>query len=914
MAKATVTELEVLFTANTDQVETAAKKVKDQSEKIEKKPVEQKIDGDAKGALDAMGRVEAEGKKIVSAKTMATVDANIERAETSLSKVQERLDYLHSIETEMEVTADIKKAESAIKQIARRRDGLVAAKESMVIDADTSPAESALGDLADEAGEAGVEGGEKAGGGLADGIKGALKAIPVAGGIVLAGVAIGKAVMDGIQDGLNAEVTRDRLQALTGLDAAEAGVIARAAGEAYASTFGESVEANMSTARLALQFDLIDDDATTRQAQHVIESLAGISDVLDEDVRPVAAAVTTMLASGLVKSADEAFDLIATGAREGVNRNEDLLDTLTEYPALFSRLGLSGEEALGLISQGMEAGARNSDLAADALKEFQIRATDASESSAQGFEALGLNAQEMTEKIAAGGESAREGLAQVLDGLREMEDPVARNAAAVALFGTQAEDLGEALFAMDLSSAVEELDGVTGAAQTMFETLKDNDATKMEEAKRNIEVAADGMKAALAAAFSEPLGEFADWVSANRGPIMEFLSALANGALDFGEGVVEAVASGTEAFGGFVAGPLASAVAAFADFTAEISGLPGIDLGDTPDRLREMAEGMRGFDDTTSEAADGIREALIPGIEDARDRFNDFMDPQIDTAYLHDATMRLAAAIDEVGYSADGSKISLDDLDASNLGVTASGRALSRQIQEAKSALDAEVRAGIRAGETQESLTEQYGRGREALIRQLEAMGLTEKQAKDLADTYGAVPETVETIFDAETSGAQDDVDEFVNDNTGRRIPILIDATPGRKVYSTDPGNPFVMAFEAQGGLLEFMRHGGLRPMQPVAQTVPPNTWRVVGDRSDVAEAYIPLDGSARSMSILLETMRRFGMLPMAEGGVVSSQQARQVTPTRTAPLVSMRDVYTADPQQFVRDMENSVRYQLMGR
>ena len=35
----TVTELEVLFTANTGQVDQAAKKVRDQAEKIEKKPV-----------------------------------------------------------------------------------------------------------------------------------------------------------------------------------------------------------------------------------------------------------------------------------------------------------------------------------------------------------------------------------------------------------------------------------------------------------------------------------------------------------------------------------------------------------------------------------------------------------------------------------------------------------------------------------------------------------------------------------------------------------------------------------------------------------------------------------------------------------------------------------------------------------
>jgi hypothetical protein len=44
----------------------------------------------------------------------------------------------------------------------------------------------------------------------------------------------------------------------------------------------------------------------------------------------------------------------------------------------------------------------------------------------------------------------------------------------------------------------------------------------------------------------------------------------------------------------------------------------------------------------------------------------------------------------------------------------------------------------------------------------------------------------------------------------------------------------------------------------------------VVGDRGDVSEAYIPLDGSPRSLAILLEAMKRMGVTPMASGGVTS--------------------------------------------
>lgn len=79
--------------------------------------------------------------------------------------------------------------------------------------------------------------------------------------------------------------------------------------------------------------------------------------------------------------------------------------------------------------------------------------------------------------------------------------------------------------------------------------------------------------------------------------------------------------------------------------------------------------------------------------------------------------------------------------------------------------------------------------------------------------------------------------------------------------------------------------HGGidLMPMargsvlSPIAQMVPPNTWRIVGDRMDVDEAFIPLDGSRRSWRILAESMRRMpGVMPMARGGITSADRKRE--------------------------------------
>ncbi|WP_091232645.1 phage tail tape measure protein [Microbacterium sp. 3J1] len=858
MPKLTIADLELLFTANTDRVAKAEKQVLAIGKKIESNPI--KVGADPKAALDGMDRVETAAKKLVSERAVLKLDADVTRAEKNLERAVNRLEDLHvQAEGGLDVTADVKRAEASIQRIERMLDGLKRARTAVDVEVDEEPAETGLKrflslfkrrteEAGDEGGRsltqgldaatrgAGQKVGDVVGGDIEDTLIDALSAIPIAGGIILGGYAIGKAITGAIEDGLAVEKNTDRLQGLTGISEADALRLGRASGEAYANNFGDSIESNMDATRLSLQFGILDPSATTRDAQLVVQGLAGISDVLEEDVRPTAQAVAQLLSTGLARSAQEAYDLIAAGARNGLNRNEDLLDTLTEYPSLFQRLGLSGEEALGLVSQSMKAGARNSDLAADALKEFQIRATDASEGSADAFEALGLNAEEMTAKIARGGQEARDGLAEVLTKLRETEDPVLRNAAAVGLFGTQAEDLGQSLFAMDLSTAVEQLDGVTGSAQRMFDTLAGNDASRIEQAQRNIEVAADGIKGALASVFAEPLGDFATWVSQNRGPILQFFQDLVNGAIDFG-------ISATESFGSFVSGPLA-------EMTDGLAGLIDFFNGaeERPKELDDLAESMRGFESTTDDA--------VQRLEEMRGQFNEFTDPLVQLGFVNDAAVRTAEAVAQIGTAADGTSASTSQMES--------------QTRTAVEALQNELEAAAAAGESQQNLTDRYNATTEALVAQLTQMGYTDQEARDLIATYGAVPELVQTTIDANTETAQAKVNNFIETNQQRNLRIKVIADGSSFVIPTVTGGRTVTA-QASGSVLEFMAQGGLTPMAPLAQMVPPNTWRVVGDRSDVPELFAPLDGSARSWALLMEGLRRMpGVMPMADGGVLA--------------------------------------------
>ncbi|MDF2554126.1 MAG: hypothetical protein K0R60_21 [Microbacterium sp.] len=879
-------------TAETKRAEASIKRMETQLERLQTARSKIDIEADPADALKAIAEVDREAKQLVSRDVALRVNANVANAERAVSEIRAEIDYLQSLSPTVDVTADVAQAEARLAGAEAALKDLQGARATMQVDVNDGGAKQKLQDVADFAEEAGDDGGKRGGAGLVTGIVAGLASIPIAGAVVQVGHTLADNLVAAFNDALQVEVRQDRLQALTGITEDDAAKFARVAGEAYANNFGESIESNMNTARLALQFKLIDGDASARESQKVVEGLAGIADVLEEDVAPTATAVATLLQTRMATSAQHAYDLIAAGARNGLNRNQDLLDTLTEYPVVLTRLGLTGDEMLGLINQGLEAGARNTDVLADGLKEFQIRATDGSVASAKGFERLGLSAQDMTAKIALGGASAREGLQEVLDRLRAMTDPVERNAAAVELFGTKAEDLGEALFALDLNTAVASLDGVTGAADRMYNTIADNDSSRVARAQRNIEVAAEGIKGALAAALADPLGEAADWIAANRGPMMQFFLDLANGALDFGDSMVEAAAAGTEGFGEFVAGPLADTAEGLASL------MRWLGQNDAADGIQEMVDGMRGFDETTSDAADSMRDVLGGALDVARDKLNAFGDPVVAVAFLNDASLRLADSISEVGYAADGSVLSLQNIDLANLSATETGRVLEAQLRASVTALQDELTAAAQAGEGQDQLAARYSNATGALIGQLTQMGLTQQQAEALVAAFGAIPEMVSTTVEANTQPARGSVEQLIRDISSKRAVIMVDQRPGTVLR---PGQ--VGITNARGNVLEFMANGGIRgltPMEPIAQVVDPNTWRVVGDRGDVPEIFAPLDGSARSWAILLEGLRRMPGAP-TDGLAGAAPTAQGTTPGVGITVVHNGDNYAVDPAEIVR-------------
>ena len=240
----------------------------------------------------------------------------------------------------------------------------------------------------------------------------------------------------------------------------------------YANNYGESFEDIASAmATVRQQMGELSADAL----QGITESAFALRDTFGYEVTE-----SVRAANALVKqfgiSGDEAMNLIANGAQNGLDFSGELMDTISEYSVQFAKLGLSADEMFHVLQAGADSGAWNLDKIGDAIKENAIRVIDMSDSSRGAFESLGLDIDEMERKFAAGGESANQAFNQVITGLALMEDPLKRNEVGVALFGTMWEDLGPAV--------VEQLAGISEGAYGSADALEQIKAVKYDDLGR----------------------------------------------------------------------------------------------------------------------------------------------------------------------------------------------------------------------------------------------------------------------------------------------------------------------------------------------------------------------------------------------------------------------------------------------
>ena len=266
----------------------------------------------------------------------------------------------------------------------------------------------------------------------------------------------------------------------------------------YGDNFGESAE-DIADSISKIKQNL--GDLSDEELINITESAYALQDVFDYGVDESSRAVKAMMENFDV-SAAEAYDYIARGAQNGLDYSGELLDNISEYSVQFKKMGLSASDMFTIFENGAENGAWNLDKIGDSVKELAIRVIDGSDTSKQGFEALGFKADEMAKKFGAGGETARDAFQEVITALAAMDDPVAQNTAGINLMGTMWEDMGaQAVLALgDISDSAYDCAGaLDGIKDVNYGGLPDT----LESIKRQIDLLIEPIGKSLVPSLNE---------------------------------------------------------------------------------------------------------------------------------------------------------------------------------------------------------------------------------------------------------------------------------------------------------------------------------------------------------------------------------------------------------------------------
>ncbi|WP_347833986.1 phage tail tape measure protein [Gracilibacillus sp. JCM 18860] len=236
-----------------------------------------------------------------------------------------------------------------------------------------------------------------------------------------------------------------RIQNSLGLTAEEAKELTDISRNIYKNGFGESAD-QIDHALLQVKQNIR--DLNKEDLESITEKAFLLAETFESDVNEVTRAGNNLM-KGFGIEAEEAFDLMARGAQNGLNFSNEMFDNLSEYSTLFGSMGFSAEEYFELLSNGMEAGGIQPRYINDVMKEFQIRVKDGSDTTKDAMGRLSKDTQKVWKEFLKGNKTVKDVSNAILKELEGMDDQVKANEIGVELYGTKWEDLeAEAMYSL----------------------------------------------------------------------------------------------------------------------------------------------------------------------------------------------------------------------------------------------------------------------------------------------------------------------------------------------------------------------------------------------------------------------------------------------------------------------------------
>ena len=180
------------------------------------------------------------------------------------------------------------------------------------------------------------------------------------------------AIKTGVNQATELDDAMAKFQAQTGASSNEMSKFKNIARDVWSNNFGEDISdvADM-MARVKQQMQGISDV----DLKDVTEDLLTLRDTFGMDENETLRGAQQLMKQFGITS-KEAFDLMATGAQNGLNKSDELGDNISEYAGKFKQAGYSADEYFQLMQNGLDGGAYNLDKVNDAINEVTTMLVD----------------------------------------------------------------------------------------------------------------------------------------------------------------------------------------------------------------------------------------------------------------------------------------------------------------------------------------------------------------------------------------------------------------------------------------------------------------------------------------------------------------------------------------------------------
>lgn len=291
----------------------------------------------------------------------------------------------------------------------------------------------------------------------------------------------------------------------------------------YKDNFGDSLTDVAD--KIALVAQNIDESDPSK-IKSITENAIRLSDAFgsdfEENLRGVNGLMTNM---GL--TAEEAFDYIAKGSQNGLDKTHELTDNLAEYSQLWGQAGFSAEEMFSILQNGLDSGAYTLDKVNDYVGEFGKALADGR--MGENIKSFSTETQNLFNAWKNGNATIADVFQSSITDLSNMKSQQEALTLATTMWGSLGEDNAMSVITA-LNNVNDTYKDVSGTMQEINDIQYNDAGSQIEALGRQFEV--DILQPIVEKA-TPKIKEFITWLSDHLPEVTSALASLTAGVVTF---------------------------------------------------------------------------------------------------------------------------------------------------------------------------------------------------------------------------------------------------------------------------------------------------------------------------------------------------------------------------------------------